>query len=284
LLRHLVRLGELRSRVLVLQFGGAAGTLASLGSSGIAVASALAKELELSVPSLPWHSNRDRIAEVATFHGLLAGSLGKIGRDISLCMQTEVAEMSEPTEPGRGNSSTMPHKCNPVGSAVLLATAVRIPGLVSTILTAMIQEHERGLGGWQAEWETLPEICSLTLGALERAASLTAGLNINSKAIERNLRATNGLLLAESVSMRLAPFVGRDKAHSLVEAASRRASDEGTPFIDALLQIREISDHLDRAVLDESLDSDRYLGSSKDFIHSVLEEYSILKMSNREVR
>jgi 3-carboxy-cis,cis-muconate cycloisomerase len=168
LLRHQHRLAELKPRVLVLQFGGAAGSLASLGERGMEVAAALGTELHLQLPDIPWHTSRDRIAEVATFHGLLTGTLGKIARDMALLMQTEVAELAEPSAPGRGGSSTMPHKQNPVAAAAILAAATRVPGLVSTMLSAMVQEHERGLGGWHAEWESLPEICTLTLGALEK--------------------------------------------------------------------------------------------------------------------
>src|SRR4029077_3069882 len=156
--RHLERLNHARTQVSVLQFGGAVGTLAALADRGLDVAAALARDFTLELPELPWHSHRDRLAEVAPSLGLLVGSLGKIARDISLMSQTEIDEVVEPSGPGRGGSSTMPHKRNPVGSAVILAAALRVPALVSTVLTAMVQEHERGMGGWHAEWETLPEI------------------------------------------------------------------------------------------------------------------------------
>ncbi|HEX7954357.1 MAG TPA: 3-carboxy-cis,cis-muconate cycloisomerase, partial [Burkholderiales bacterium] len=164
--RHRAQLRDLRDRALTVQFGGAAGTLASLGKRGPEVARALAAELKLRDPDLPWHAHRDRVAQVATTLGLLVGTLGKIARDVALMAQTEVGEAFEAHAPGRGASSTMPHKRNPVGCAVVLAAATRVPGLVSVMLAAMVQEHERGLGGWQAEWETLPEICMLTAGAL----------------------------------------------------------------------------------------------------------------------
>jgi 3-carboxy-cis,cis-muconate cycloisomerase len=162
IMRHQDRLQALRTRVCVLQFGGAAGTLASLGESGLTVATALAKDLSLVLPALPWHTHRDRMGEVATTFGLLTGTLGKIARDIALHAQTEIAEVAEPLAQGRGGSSTMPHKRNPVACSAVLACAMRVPALVSTMLTAMVQEQERALGGWQAEWETLPEIASLT--------------------------------------------------------------------------------------------------------------------------
>src|SRR5262249_35482934 len=153
--RHRERLQHARKQVLVLQFGGAVGTLAALGDRGPKIAIALARDLKLDLPDLPWHAHRDRLAEVAAGLGLLVSSLGKIARDISLMSQTEVDEVIEPSGPGRGGSSTMPHKRNPVSSAVILAAALRVPALVSIILTCMVQEHERGLGGWHAEWETL---------------------------------------------------------------------------------------------------------------------------------
>ena len=160
--RHRERFAQTRTRVLVLQFGGAVGTLAALGEKGLQIAEALAAELQLDLPAMPWHTQRDRVAEVATTLGLCTGSLGKMARDISLHMQTEVAEVLEPAGEGRGGSSTMPHKRNPVSAAVVLSAAVRVPGLVGTMLSALVQEDERGLGNWQAEWETLPEIFRLT--------------------------------------------------------------------------------------------------------------------------
>ncbi len=153
------RLQQLKPRLLVLQFGGASGTLAALGAQALPIAEALAEELQLTLPEQPWHTQRDRIVEFGAVLGLIAGSLGKFGRDISLLMQTEAAEVFEPAAPGKGGSSTMPHKRNPVGAAVLIGAATRVPGLVSTLFSAMPQEHERSLGLWHAEWETLPEIC-----------------------------------------------------------------------------------------------------------------------------
>src|SRR5262249_5864841 len=148
--------------------------------------------LDLRVPSVPWHSQRDRFAEVATTLGLLTGSLGKIARDISLLGQTEIAEISEPSAPGRGGSSTMPHKKNPVGCAVVLAAAMRTPGLVSTMLAAMLQENERGLGGWHAEWETLPEICLLCSGALAHLTDVVQGAEVHEGKMKENFGITHG--------------------------------------------------------------------------------------------
>ncbi len=165
---------------------------------------ALAADLRLTLPDLPWHTERDRVAEAAALFGLLAGTLGKMARDISLMVQTEVAELSEPAGEGRGGSSTMPHKRNPVACAAVLAAAVRVPGLVGTMLTAMVQEHERALGGWQAEWETLPEIIFLSGEALQQMSDLLSGLEIHSDRMLVNLEITRGLVYAESVTMLLA--------------------------------------------------------------------------------
>ncbi len=177
--RHKLRMADARPRILTLQFGGAAGSLAALHDKGLQVSAALAAELNLPLSNLPWHTERDRVAEAATLFGLLAGTLGKIARDISLMVQTEVSELAEPAAPGRGGSSTMPHKRNPVSCAAILSAAMRVPGLVSTMLSAMLQEHERALGGWQAEWETLPKIICLTGDALSQTINLISGLEIN---------------------------------------------------------------------------------------------------------
>src|SRR5579863_6611714 len=177
--RHRERFAETRKRVLVLQFGGAVGTLAALREKALPVARALAAELQLELPAMPWHTQRDRVAETATTLGLCAVTLGKMARDISLHMQTEIAEVFEPAAEGRGGSSSMPHKRNPVSAAIVLSAATRIPGLVSTMLSAMVQEDERGVGNWQAEWETLPEIFRLTAGALHQMATIMPHLEIN---------------------------------------------------------------------------------------------------------
>jgi 3-carboxy-cis,cis-muconate cycloisomerase len=272
-LRHRRRLEELRPRVLVVQFGGAAGTLASLGGRGDEVARALAQQLGLATPTMPWHAHRDRIGEVAAFHGLVVGTLGKLGRDVSLGMQTELGEIAEPDAKGRGESSTMPHKRNPVSSAILLAAAIRVPGLVGTVFSAMVQEHERGLGGWHAEWETLPEICTLTLGSLERAAEFVPHLRIDEKAMRRDLDSTHGLLMAESVSMRLAEQIGRARAHALVEDAARKATERGIDFIDALKECPQITAYMDETRLRELLEPSGYLGSAQLFVDRVLAEY-----------
>ena len=268
--RHRARLGELRARVLVIQFGGAAGTLASLGAKGLDVAKALATELKLADPDMPWHAHRDRVAEAATTLGLLTGTLGKIAKDISLLMQTEIAETLEPAAPGKGGSSTMPHKRNPVDAAIVLAAAVKVPALVSVMLSAMVQEHERGLGNWHAEWETLPEICMLCAGALGHLTQAIEGLEVDTRRMRRNLDITDGLILAEAVAAALAPKLGRDTAHALIEAASQRAIKQKKPLRDVLAKDEKVGGHLSRADLERLFDPANYLGVADQFVDRVL--------------
>jgi 3-carboxy-cis,cis-muconate cycloisomerase len=258
--RSEARLQESRKQVSVLQFGGAVGTLAAYGDRGLDVAAALADELKLELPPVPWHANRDRLAEVATTIGLLVGSLGKIARDISLMSQTEIDEVQEPSAPGRGGSSTMPHKRNPVGSSVALAAAIRVPALVSTMLVAMVQEHERGLGGWQAEWETLPEIFRLAAGSLSHVSQIVEELEIHSEDMLENLGRTHGLILAEAVSFALAEKIGKQAAHQMIEEASRRSVEEKRTLRDVLLENPKIRQHLSPAEISRLLNPKNYTG------------------------
>ena len=268
--RHRVRLRELRARVLVIQFGGAAGTLASLGDRGLDIAKALAAELKLGDPDIAWHAQRDRVAEVATTLGLLVGTLGKIAHDVSLLMQTEVGEAYEPAAPGRGGSSTMPHKRNPVSSAVVLAAATKVPALVSVMLAAMVQEHERGLGNWHAEWETLPEICMLSGAALGQVVQMIEGLEIDTARMRHNLDASHGLILAEAVSAALAPKLGREAAHGLIEEACSRAIERNKPLRDVLAKDARVGKLLSATDLDRLLDPANYLGVAEQFVERVL--------------
>lgn len=275
--RHRVRLAETRSRTLVLQFGGAVGTLAALGEKGMVVAKALGEELKLPVPAVPWHAHRDRVAEIATTLGLCTGTLGKIARDLSLEAQTEVAEIFEPAGPGRGGSSTMPHKRNPVTAAVVLAAATRVPALAGAMLSAMVQEQERGLGGWHAEWETLPEIISLTAGALHHLADTVDSLDINADKMRANLEITHGLIFAEAVQMVLAKQMGRLPAHELVEAACKRAQKQKQHLRDVLAEEPKIKQHLDKKELERLFDPARYLGVAGELIDRVLQAHSSLR-------
>jgi 3-carboxy-cis,cis-muconate cycloisomerase len=268
--RHRIRLGELRGRIAVVQFGGAVGTLAALGDRGIDVAAALAEELQLALPDLPWHAQRDRVAEVATTLGLIVGTLGKLARDVSLLMQTEVGEAAEPAAPGRGGSSTLPHKRNPVGSALVLAAAARVPALVSVMLAAMVQEHERGLGGWHAEWDTLPEICTLAAGALAQSIIVVEGLQVDAARMAANLDITQGLILAEAVAMALGEKLGKMKAHQLMEEASARAVRERKHLREVLAADARVTAHLSPADLDRLLDPRGYTGQAERLVARVL--------------
>lgn len=271
--RHRERLRELRGRVMVVQCGGAVGTLAALGQRGPKVARALAEDLHLGLPAIPWHAHRDRLAEVATALGLLVGTLGKIARDVSLLMQTEVGEIYEPGAPGRGGSSTMPHKRNPVASAAILSAAIRVPAMVSVMLAAMVQEHERGLGGWQAEWETLPEICLLAHGALARTMEIAAGFETEAARMAANLEITHGLILAEAVMFALAERFGKQEAQALVEEACRKAVAEHSDLAAILAADSRISKVLPREEIAARLDPAHYLGAAAQWIEAVLAEH-----------
>ena len=268
--RHRVRLRETQHRIAVLQFGGAVGTLAALGGRGQDVAKILADELQLSLPDVPWHSHRDRMAEVATTLGLGAGTLGKIARDIALHMQTEIAEIFEPAGEGRGGSSTMPHKRNPVMCAAVLSAAARIPGLVSTMLSAMVQEEERGLGGWHAEWETLPEIVRLVAGAANALAEAVPTLEIDTERMRQNLELTQGLIYAEAVAMALSEKVGRAVAHQLVDSACKRAQKQKKHLREVLADDSEVNAHLSAADLQGLFDPRKYLGAAEAFVDRVV--------------
>jgi 3-carboxy-cis,cis-muconate cycloisomerase len=268
--RHRARIAALRPRVAVLQFGGAVGTLASLGTQGLAVEKALAAELELAISDVPWHTQRDIVCEVATTMGLLAATLGKLGRDIALLAQTEIAEAFEPAAPGRGGSSTLPHKRNPVGAAIAIAAATRVPGLVATMLSAAVQEHERGLGNWPAEWDTLPQIIMLTAGSLDAMAHVVSGLDVDAARMRANLDLSHGQIFAEAVQMALAPALGRDVAHELVAAASRKASQERRPLRDVLGDEARVRALLDAAALAKLFDPTAYLGACDAFITRTL--------------
>lgn len=274
--RHRQRLAELRPRVLVLQFGGASGSLAALGDQALPVAEALARELGLSLPEQPWHTQRDRLVEVGAWLGLVAGSLGKLGRDLSLLMQTEAAEVFEPSAPGKGGSSTMPHKRNPVGAAVLIAAATRAPGLVSTLFSAMPQEHERSLGLWHAEWETLPELFCLVSGALQQAQAIVAGLEVDAARMQANLELTHGLVLAEAVSIALAGRLGREAAHYLVEQSCKRAVQEGRHLRQVLGDTPEVTAELSSVELDRLLDPAHYQGQARAWVTRALAEHRTL--------
>jgi len=277
--RHRERFREMQNRCLMLQFGGAAGTLAALGSQGSVVARHLSEQLKLPLPSMPWHSQRDRLSEIAATLGLLTGTLGKIARDISLHMQTEIDELREPAEEGRGGSSTMPHKRNPVACAMILAAAMRAPGLVATMLSAMVQEDERGLGAWHAEWETLPEIVCLTAGAMHHLADVVPRLEIDVKRMRENLELTKGLIFAEAITMALGEKINRSQARELIDAASERAIKEKRHLRDVINDDQKITSHLSAEQLDQLFDPRNYTGASSEFIDRIIENHKSRKNS-----
>jgi 3-carboxy-cis,cis-muconate cycloisomerase len=268
--RHAARLARARDELSVLQFGGAAGTLASLGTHAAAVERALGAELDLAVPELPWHTQRDRLVEVATTLGSLVATLGKLARDVALLAQTEVAEAFEPAAPGRGGSSTLPHKRNPVAASIALAAAVRAPGLVATMLSAAVQEHERGLGNWPAEWDVLPEICELAAGALAAMRVVVEGLDVDAARMRANLAITQGQILAEAVQMALAPKIGRGDAHALVAEVGKSAAASGLALGDALKRDARVTRWLDAAAIDRLMEPAHYLGMAGAFVDRVL--------------
>jgi 3-carboxy-cis,cis-muconate cycloisomerase len=267
---HVTRLDQLRPRVEQVQFGGAAGTLASLGDQGLAVMEGLAAELDLRAPPLPWHASRDGVAEAVSFLGLLCGSLAKIATDIVLLAQTDVSEVSEPHEEGRGGSSTMPQKRNPIASEYILAAARGAQALVPLMQNAMAQDHERATGPWQAEMLALPQAFVLTHGALTQARALAEGLVIDAARMRRNLDASGGLIMAEAVMMGLAPHIGRAAAHDAVHHACDTALRDAIPLADALAREQAVSARLDQAAIARLTDPAGYLGATSAFIDRAL--------------
>lgn len=269
-LRIRTRLSAAMASLSVLQFGGAAGTLASQGEHGMAVTEALARELDLTAPDMPWHGQRDRVVDLGAALGLLVGTLGKIARDVAHLMSSEVAEAFEPAAAGKGGSSAMPHKRNPVDTTVALAAAARAPGLVATLLTAMVQEHERGVGGWHAEWPTLAELFRLSSGAMAHMADTLEGLTVDTARMRRNLDLTDGLMMAEAVALALAEASGRHDAASTVEAACVRAVAAGHGLLTELAADPAVTAHLSPERLAALMAPEAYLGSARDYIERVL--------------
>jgi 3-carboxy-cis,cis-muconate cycloisomerase len=267
-------LADALERTLVLQLGGASGTLAALGDRGPEIGAAMGASLGLAVPELPWHAHRDRFATLACALGVATGTMGKIARDVALLAQTEVAEAFESAAGGRGGSSTMPQKRNPVGASVVLAASVRVPGLVATMLSAMPQEHERGLGGWQAEWETLPELVHLAAGAAKHTAGMLSALEVDAAKMRADVDMTNGASLAEAISMALAEHVGKAEAHRTIGAASRRAIAEQRPLAEVLAAMPEVTRHLSNDEIARRLAPEHYLGASAEFVRAALAQHA----------
>jgi 3-carboxy-cis,cis-muconate cycloisomerase len=268
--RHRQRLNELSPRVLVGDFAGAVGTLASLPAGGLDTQEALMNALGLGQPDIAWHSHRDRIAEVGCFLGLVTGTLAKLATDVKLMMQTEVGEAFEPAAAGRGSSSTMPQKRNPVSCVYIHACAAVVRQHVAALLEAMVSDHERATGTWQIEWISLPDAFLLTSGALTHARSLVAGLEVDQARMRANLDLTHGLIVAEAVMMGLAPHLGRGQAHDLVQALCLKAIEQRRPLFDVLAETPEITRHVHGDALRKLCDPTRYLGLSAEMVDRVL--------------
>ena len=268
--RHIERLDQLRPRVEVVEFAGAAGTLASLGDRGLDVQEALAAELKVGVPASTWHVARDGFAEVVNFLALVTGSLGKIAYDVMLMMQNELGEVYEPFVMGRGASSTMPQKRNPISSELMLAASKAVRQHAGLMLDAMVQDFERATGPWHAEWIALPESFVLTAGALHQAKFMLGGLIVDEARMRKNLDLTSGLIVAEAVMMGLAPHIGRQAAHDVVYGACRTVNEKGGALADVLAANPEISKHLDRAAIERLTDPANYLGMAPQMVDRVL--------------
>jgi 3-carboxy-cis,cis-muconate cycloisomerase len=268
--RHRERLAQLRPRVLMGEFGGACGTLASIGPGALEMQHELMKKLGLGTPNIAWHTVRDTIAEVGAFLGLVGGSLGKIAMDVKLMMQTEVGEVYEPYAPARGSSSTMPQKRNPISSCYIHAAISVVRLHAAALMDAMVADHERSTGPWEIEWIVLPEAFCLLAGALKQARFLLSGLEVDAAKMRENIDMTGGLVMSEAVMMGLGPYIGREYAHDLVYELCREAIREKRPLLDILAVHPEIRAHLGREELAALCDPANYLGHARAMIDEVL--------------
>lgn len=280
--RQAERVASLRARISVVQLGGAAGTLAALGTAGPRVTALLAAELGLTVPDLPWHAERDRVAEVAAGLGIVAGAMAKIAGDLVLLAQTEVGEVVEAAAEGKGGSSAMPQKRNPADAIAARAAAALALGVVPVLLDAQAaQEHERAAGAWQAEWAALPDLFRYTAGAVARTGTAVAGMTIDADRMRTNLMRAGGLSLAEALSMALAPYLGRDEAQRVVrDVAGRVAASSGDSLEQAARADARIRAHLTDAQIAAALDPLAYLGSSDTYIDRALDGFRALQTNN----
>jgi 3-carboxy-cis,cis-muconate cycloisomerase len=273
IVRQVYELRERRKHSLVVQLGGAAGTLAALGERGTQVMDFMADELGLPAPEMPWHSERDRIAEIAGTLGIIAGAMAKVASDVALLAQTEVGEISEGPGAGKGGSSAMPQKRNPVDATFAIAAARMALGEVPIMLSGMIQEHERGVGGWQAEWEALPNLFRYTSGAVEHVREMVGGLDIDTKRMSANLELTQGLIMAEALTMALAAHIGRPDAQRIVKSLCDRALERGTHLRLVAQTDKEVLQLLSLEEINRALEPGAYLGSTNVFIDRALASY-----------
>ena len=281
--RQVRALRERQEKTLAVQLGGAVGTLASLGNNGLRVVEFLSEELGLPAPDLPWHTERDRIAEIAGTLGIVAGAMAKIAGDVALLAQTEVGEASERVIPGKGGSSAMPQKHNPVDAMSAIASARLAVGEVPVILSAMAQEHERAVGGWQAEWMAIPNLFRFTASAVERVRGAVGGLQVDSTRMSANLDLTGGMIMAESLTMALALHVGRPEAQRIVKALCDRAVSSGIQLHQAALEEAQVHTFLSLEEIDQALDPGEYLGSTDALIDRALASYREIRSSRGAV-
>jgi 3-carboxy-cis,cis-muconate cycloisomerase len=270
--RHRERLAQMKPRVLVGEFGGACGTLASIEKLAMENQAALMEELGLGQPLIAWHTVRDTIAEVGCFLGMVGGTLGKIAMDVKLMMQTEVAEVYEPYAHGRGSSSTMPQKRNPISSCYIHAAVSVVRQHAAALMDAMVADHERSTGPWEIEWIVLPEAFCLTAGALKQTRLVLEGLEVDEARMRANIDITHGLLMSEAVMMGLGRHIGREYAHDLVYDLCREAIRQGRPLVELLARHPEINRHVDRAALESMCDPAGYLGQSGEMVDRVLRQ------------
>ncbi|THU76390.1 L-Aspartase-like protein [Dendrothele bispora CBS 962.96] len=271
--RHRQRLSEITSRLYVLEFGGAAGTLATLSDTGLAfqVQEELGKELDLKVPDIAWHTERDCIAEVGMFFAMVAGTCAKLAFDIKLLMQTEVGEVQEPYYPHRGSSSTMPQKRNPISSVYITALASTVKQLCAALFDAMVEDHERSTGPWEIEWIVLPQICTMTDAALKHTKQIIEGLEVHPEKMRENLELTKGGIVSEAVMMGLGRFIGRQVAHDLVYKLCRKAVKEDRTLLEVLLDNDEVKKaNISKEELERLCDPANYLGLSEEMVQRVL--------------
>ncbi|MDP4772326.1 MAG: adenylosuccinate lyase family protein [Limnohabitans sp.] len=268
--RHRERLQQLKPRVLMGEFGGASGTLSSLEKGAMETQAALMKELGLAQPLISWHTVRDTVAEVGAFLGLVGGSLGKIAMDVKLLMQTEVGEVFEPFAPGRGSSSTMPQKRNPISCLYIHANISVARQHAAALMDAMVADHERSTGPWEIEWVSVPEIFCLMSGALKQTKFVLQGLEVDADRMRSNMDMTNGLVMSEAVMMGLGTYLGREYAHDLVYDLCRQALKENRPLIDILEAHPEINCHVNRAQLEHMCNPVHHVGQAGVMVDRVL--------------
>lgn len=273
--RHHDRLDELKPRFLTCQITGAVGNLATVGDQGIAMRAAVAKELGLNAPAIGWHCSRDRWAEMTCLLAMIGATLAKIGQEVALLGHTEIMELAEPHVEGRGSSSTLPQKRNPILCQPLIAAGRMLREKAALNLDAMVAEHERPVGAAQIEYTLLPEAFVICGGALENALGLLDGLQVNAAKMRENLDMAGGMIMSEAVMMGLAPHIGRNEAHHVVFDACARAHEEGLTLKQAVMEDPHIKGKLDEAAIDDLIDPANYLGTSSEMIDAVLAELEI---------